>query len=207
MRRIFRPLILVAALAASALTTIPAGAAVLGSSPPPTASSLCPDATTAAFGPNVCVFNDSMSQQDIQSDLNAIATQQVPTGSQFDSQRYAVFFEPGTYGSKASPLVFQVGYYTQVAGLGAMPQDTVVNGAIDVFNPLFSASGCNADDNFWRSLSNLTLNVDRPSTPPAYAPAALDQYGAGCATSAEMGAASQAAPLRRVIVNGSGTFH
>jgi hypothetical protein len=206
MRRIFRPLILVAALAASALTAIPAGAAVLGSSPPPTASSLCPDATTAAFGPNVCVFNDSMSQQDIQSDLNAIATQQVPTGSQFDSQRYAVFFEPGTYGSKANPLVFQVGYYTQVAGLGAMPQDTVVNGAIDVFNTLCSASGCNADDNFWRSLSNLTLNVDLPSTPPAYAPAALDQYGAGCANSAEMWAASQAAPLRRVIVNGSVTF-
>ena len=30
-----------------------------------------------------------------------------------------VFFEPGTYGSAADPLVFQVGYYTQVAGLGA----------------------------------------------------------------------------------------
>lgn len=32
-----------------------------------------------------------------------------------------------------------VGYYTQVAGLGAMPQDTVINGAIDVFNNLCTA--------------------------------------------------------------------
>ena len=93
----------------------------------------------AAFGPNVCVFNDTMSQAAIQADLNSIATQQVPVASQFDSQRYAVFFEPGTYGSAANPLVFQVGYYTQVAGLGAMPQDTVVNGAIDVFNNLCTA--------------------------------------------------------------------
>ena len=50
-----------------------------------------------------------------------------------------IFFEPGTYGSAADPLVFQVGYYTQVAGLGAMPQDTVVDGAIDVFNNLCTA--------------------------------------------------------------------
>ena len=81
-------------------------------------SSLCPDATVAAFGPNVCVFNDNMSQAAIQADLDAISTQQVPVDSQFDSQRYAIFFEPGSYGSVASPLVFQVGYYTQVAGLG-----------------------------------------------------------------------------------------
>ena len=101
-------------------------------------TSLCPDANVAAFGPNVCVFNPSMTQAAIQADLNAISTQQVPVASQFDSQRYAVFFEPGTYGSHASPLVFQVGYYTEVAGLGAMPQDTVINGAIEVFNNLCS---------------------------------------------------------------------
>ena len=80
-----------------------------------------------------------MSQAAIQADLDKISAQQVPMGSQFDSDRYAVFFEPGTYGSAADPLVFQVGYYTQVAGLGAMPQDTVINGAIDVFNNLCTA--------------------------------------------------------------------
>jgi hypothetical protein len=116
-----------------------------------------------------------------------------------------VFFEPGTYGSAASPLVFQVGYYTQVAGLGSLPSDTVINGAIDVFNDLCTAGtqNCNADDNFWRSLSNLDLNVDLPATAPAYAPPAIDAFGAGCDNTGEFWAASQAAPMRRVIINGS----
>jgi hypothetical protein len=74
-------------------------------------------AATPAFGPNVVVIDPSMPQATIQSTLDAISTQQVP--NQFGTQRYAVLFEPGTYGSAASPLVFQVGYYTEVAGLGA----------------------------------------------------------------------------------------
>ena len=171
-------------------------------------ASPCPGADAAAFGPHVCVFNDMMSQAAIQADLNAIATEQVPVASQFDSRRYAVFFEPGTYGSAASPLVFQVGYYTQVAGLGLMPEDTVINGAIDVFNNLCTTgtSDCNSDVNFWRSLSNLTLNVDLPSSPPAYAPPVGDAFGPGCANSAEIWSVSQAAPIRRAIINGSVVF-
>jgi len=213
MRLIARPsLIFAGALVVGVLAAVPASAAVTGqasssaaASPAASATSLCPDAETTTFGPNVCVFNDTMSQSAIQADLNAIATQQVPVASQFDSDRYSVFFEPGTYGSAASPLVFQVGYYTQVAGLGAQPSDTVVNGAIDVFNNLCTAGtqNCNADDNFWRSLSNLDLNVDLPATTPAYAPPAVDAFGAGCDNSAEFWAASQAAPIRRVIINGS----
>ena len=171
-------------------------------------ASICPDANVAAFGPNVCVFTPAMSQAAIQDDLNAIAAQQVPVASQFSSQRYAVLFRPGTYGSSASPLVFQVGYYTEVAGLGSMPQDTVINGAIDVFNNLCTAGtqDCNSDDNFWRSLSNLTLNVDLPSSPPAYAPPIVDPFGTGCTNSAEMWSASQAAPIRRAVINGSVVF-
>jgi hypothetical protein len=194
----------VSATAASA-DSPSAGAALAGAT---AASSLCPGANVPSLGPYVCVFNDSMSQSAIQGDLNAIATQQVPVASQFSSQRYAIFFEPGTYGSAASPLVFQVGYYTEVAGLGYMPQDTVVNGAIDVFNDLCTAgtTNCNSDVNFWRSLSNLTLNVDLPSSPPAYAPPALDASGTGCANSAEMWSVSQAAPIRRAIINGSVVF-
>ena len=202
-----------AALAAAALVAGAALAAVPASAATTTrtaavSSAVCPGAATATFGPDVCVFNDTMSQADIQADLNNIATQQVPVASQFDSQRYAVFFSPGTYGSAADPLVFQVGYYTEVAGLGATPQDTVIDGAIDVFNNLCTAgtSDCNSDDNFWRSLSNLDLNVDLPSSPPAYAPAVLDPSGAGCANSAEIWSASQAAPIRRALVNGNIVF-
>ena len=212
MRLMARPLILAAALVAGVLAAVPASAAIVGSSPTPAAasapslaSSLCPDADSATFGPNVCVFTPSMTQAAVQADLDAIATQQVPVASQFDSNRYSVLFEPGTYGSAATPLVFQVGYYTQVAGLGALPSDTVINGAIDVFNDLCTAGtqDCNADDNFWRSLSNVDLNVDLPATAPAYAPPAIDAFGAGCDNTGEFWAASQAAPIRRAIINGS----
>ena len=196
-------LITTAALATAGLT---AAATVASAVPAAMAgTSLCPDANVAAFGPDVCVFTPAMSQAAVQADLDAVATQQVPVGSQFSSNRYALFFEPGTYGSATTPLVFQVGYYTQVAGLGSLPSDTVIDGAIDVFNNLCTAgtSDCNADDNFWRSMSNLTLNVDLPSSPPDYAPPALDPFGAGCANTAEFWAASQAAPIRRAIINGS----
>jgi hypothetical protein len=201
-RRRWRRILAAAALVAGVgFAAVPAHAAAA-------ASSICPDANVAAFGPNVCVFTDTMSQAAIQKDLDSIATQQVPVASQFNSQRYAVLFRPGTYGSAGNPLVFQVGYYTQVAGLGAMPQDTVINGAIDVFNNLCTAGtqDCNSDDNFWRSLSNVTLNVDLPSSPPAYAPPIVDPFGTGCTNSAEMWSASQAAPIRRAIINGSVVF-
>ncbi len=202
-RRRWRPV-----LAAAALIAGTGLAAAAPSQAAAAATSICPDANVAAFGPNVCVFTPAMSQAAIQNDLNAIAAQQVPVASQFSSQRYAVLFRPGSYGSSGSPLVFQVGYYTQVAGLGSMPQDTVINGAIDVFNNLCTAGtqDCNSDDNFWRSLSNLTLNVDLPASPPAYSPPVQDPFGTGCTNSAEMWSASQAAPIRRAIVNGSVVF-
>src|SRR6185437_11247259 len=204
--------LIAAALVVGALAAVPASAATAASSAPAVvaapAASPCPDAVTSTFGPNVCVFTPAMSQSAVQADLNAIATAQVPVASQFNSNRYSVFFAPGTYGSAASPLVFQVGYYTQVAGLGKLPSDTVVNGAIDVFNNLCTAGtqDCNADDNFWRSLSNLDLNVDLPATTPAYAPPAVDAFGAGCDNTGEFWAASQAAPIRRTIINGSVLF-
>ncbi|MCU1491187.1 MAG: coagulation factor 5/8 type domain protein [Acidimicrobiaceae bacterium] len=153
-----------------------------------------------SFGPNVVVFTPQMPQATIQAELDAISTQQVP--NQFGPQRYAIFFEPGTYGSVAHPLVFQVGFYTEVAGLGAMPQDTVINGAVDVFNQC-SGGSCSGLDNFWRSMSNLTVNVHMPSTPPAYAPYSGDPYTPYCDNTGEMWAVSQAAPIRRTIINGS----
>jgi hypothetical protein len=202
--------VLAAVLAASALAAVSGlqGAAKADPSPTPPAASLCPDAATVTFGPNVCVFTPAMAQAQVQADLDAISTQQVPAGAQFNGNRYTVYFEPGTYGSAASPLVFQVGYYTQVAGLGRSPGDTVINGAADVFNNLCTpgTNDCNADVNFWRSLSNLTLNVTLPSSPPDYAPPVVDPFTKFCTNTAEMWAASQAAPIRRVIINGSVVF-
>ena len=78
----------------------------------------------------------------IQSVINGIATQQIPLTAQFNNDGYALLFEPGTYGSASDPLVFQVGYYTEVAGLGAVPQNTTIYGQIDVFpNALDSEPG------------------------------------------------------------------
>ncbi len=154
------------------------------------------------FGANVIVLTPSMSQADIQSTLDRISTQQVPTSSQFGTQRYSIFFAPGTYGSASDPLVFQLGYYTQVAGLGAQPGDVTINGAVDVFNQC-DGGPCEGTNNFWRSLSNLTLNVHLPSTPPNYAPTPGDGGGPGCENSNDLFAVSQATPVRRVIVNGS----
>jgi hypothetical protein len=159
------------------------GAAALA---PQTSAQTAPD-----FGPNVIVFNPGMPTSQIQATVNAIANQQV--SNQFGTQRYALLFEPGTYGTAEAPLDFQVGYYTEVAGLGASPADVVVNGHIDVYNQCFpvppgAPSNCTALDNFWRSLSNLTLNV---------------QGLTGCRSSAAFWAVSQADPMRRVSISGA----
>ncbi len=157
----------------------------------PAAGAVAPSTTGGAFGPNVYVFTPSMPQATIQSTLDSIASQQV--SNQFGAQRYAIFFEPGTYGSTADPLTFQVGYYTTVAGLGFNPSGVVINGSIDVYNQCFAATppattpNCIALDNFWRSLSNLTINV---------------AGGTGCQAATDFWAVSQAAPLRRVHING-----
>jgi hypothetical protein len=188
----------IAALACLALWAVPAGASAAIHRGHTTAHNL--GSGNPNLGSNVIIFNPSMSQASIQSQLDAISEQQVP--NQFGPQRYSILFEPGTYGTSSDPLNFQVGFYTQVAGLGAEPSDVVINGTADVFNQC-SGGSCEGTDNFWRSLSNLTINVTTPSTPPAYAPDSGDPYGPGCENSAEIWAVSQAAPMRSVIINGN----
>ncbi|HEY5662104.1 MAG TPA: hypothetical protein VIR59_15075, partial [Gaiellaceae bacterium] len=168
------PLRLVLA-AAVAVFTVGIGAAA--AAPPPIGP---PD-----LGPNVVIFDPSMPTADIQARLDQIAAQQVD--NEFGTQRYAVLFEPGTYGTTASPLTFQVGYYTEVAGLGASPGDVTINGHVDVYNRCLAPDNCIALVNFWRSLSNLTINVTGMS---------------GCRASADFWAVSQAAPMRRVNIAG-----
>jgi hypothetical protein len=97
------------------------------------------------FGANVYIFTPSTPQSAIQAMVDAVASTQV--SNQFGAQRYAFLFEPGTYGSSANPLIFQVGYYTTVAGLGLSPSDVTINGAINVSNQCVSGS-CTALENF-----------------------------------------------------------
>jgi hypothetical protein len=160
------------------LGALAASAATVAAAPPPISSA--PD-----FGPNVIIFDPSMSQNEIQATVDAIATEQVD--NEFGAQRYALLFKPGVYGSAATPLVFQVGYYTEVAGLGAAPTDVVINGHVDVYNRCLAPDNCIALLNFWRSLSNLTINVMGSS---------------GCRSSGNFWAVSQGSPMRRVNITG-----
>jgi hypothetical protein len=153
-----------------------------------TAAAAARPATAPDFGPNVKVFDPSMSTTQIKATVDAIAAQQVP--AQFGTQRYALLFKPGTYGSSTDPLNFQVGYYTEVAGLGGSPTDVTVNGTIDSYNQCNGPNDCTALVNFWRSLSNLTIEV----------------AGKGGCQFGEFWATSQAAPMRRVHVDGLTTF-
>ncbi|MHA3703998.1 adenylyl cyclase [Jatrophihabitans sp. YIM 134969] len=139
------------------------------------------------LGPNVHVIDPSMPQADIQAEVDAVYTAQAT--NQFGERRDAILFLPGTYGSTADPLNFQVGYYTEVAGLGQNPDDVVINGSINVYNQC-GDTGCIALNNFWRSMSNLTINVtDDPNDP----------QHSGC-YSGEFWAVSQASPMRRVNI-------
>jgi hypothetical protein len=168
----------------ASLSAVPSGHAAEA----PTIAPAVPAAGQPDFGPNVYVFDPSMPQDEIQQTVDAVAAQQVP--DQFGTHRYALLFRPGTYGSATDPLNFQVGYYTDVAGLGASPNDVVINGSVYVRNQC-DPGGCFALTNFWRSLSNLTINVTTP--------------GFGC-YNGEFWAVSQAAPMRRVHVNGFTTL-
>ena len=147
--------------------------------------------TGGSLGANVIVISPSESVATIASTLNAIGTQQNP--NQFGTQRYEILFQPGTYGSAADPLDFQIGYYESVEGLGQNPSQVVINGTIDSWNQCTDGvqTECYATDNFWRSVSNLTINV-----------AGLT----GCFAGEEVWAASQASPMRRVEINGNTTL-
>lgn len=149
----------------------------------PGASSATPD-----FGPNVHIFDPSMPTADIQATADAIYAQQVD--DEMGPNRYALLFKPGVYGSAAEPLILKVGYYTEIAGLGALPTDVVINGHVDVYNRCLAPDNCIALNNFWRALSNLTIQVES---------AGLD----GCRASGNFWAASQAAPMRRVNITGA----
>jgi hypothetical protein len=140
------------------------------------------------LGDNVTVFDPSMPGSEIQAILDATHAAQVD--NEMGSERYAFLFEPGTYGTAENPLQIKVGYYTEIAGLGASPSDVVINGKVEVYNRCLAPDNCVALVNFWRSLSNLTIDVNA---------AGQDD----CRASANFWAVSQAASMRRVAIRGS----
>ena len=106
-----------------------------------------PSSGNPDLGPNVVVFDPSMSASTIQSRVNTIFSQQET--NQFGSQRYAVMFKPGTYSANVN-----VGFYTQVLGLGLTPDAVNINGAVHAEADWFQG---NATQNFWRGAENLSV--------------------------------------------------
>jgi hypothetical protein len=131
-----------------------------------------PPVTDPDFGPNVFVFSPEISTDDMQARLRTVFLQQEE--NQFGEERYAVLFRPGTY-----TLDVNVGFFTEIAGLGALPDDVTIRGDVHVEADWFDG---NATHNFWRSVANLAIEPTGGST---------------------RWAVSQAAPFRRLHVRGS----
>ncbi|MFF5076869.1 ricin-type beta-trefoil lectin domain protein [Actinoplanes sp. NPDC000266] len=140
---------------------------------PPT--TVPPNPNNPDLGPNVTIFDPSMSQSTIQNKLNSVFNSQV--SNQFGNARYALLFKPGSYNVDAN-----VGFFTQVAGLGLNPDQVNINGHVHVEADWWPDGSQNATQNFWRSAEGLSV------TPPD----GLDRW-----------AVSQAAPYRRMHVRGN----
>ncbi|CAA9507823.1 MAG: GH55 [uncultured Sphingomonadaceae bacterium] len=123
------------------------------------------------LGPNVVVFDPSMPRAAMQARLDAIFKEQ--ERAHFTDARYAVLFKPGRYAVDCN-----VGFFTQVAGLGAVPGQAVIDGHLHVEADWNKGM---ALVNFWRAVENLEV---RP-------PDGADRW-----------AVSQAAPYRRMRLRG-----
>jgi hypothetical protein len=115
--------------------------------PTPTATATPAGGPTPDFGPNVFIFDPSMSSATIQNRLTTVFNQQ--QSAEFGTNRYALLFKPGSYSVDAN-----VGFYTHVAGLGLLPDNVVINGAVHSSAAWF---GGNATHNFWRAAENLSV--------------------------------------------------
>ena len=100
---------------------------------------------------------------------------------QFSTERYAFLFKPGNYSADVP-----VGYYTSIYGLGESPNDVVFNGDKGVYAEEgdYQYEG-GALCTFWRSAENFRTTSSHDW-----------QVGKGM-----IWAVSQAAPLRRVVVD------
>ena len=125
------------------------------------------------FGPNVLLFDPAMPKEVVQATLSGVFEKQ--ERNQFGPERYAYLFKPGHY-----DLDVNVGFYTQVLGLGRSPGDVAITGA--VHSEANWLGHGNATCNFWRACENLAVTPTGP-TPLHWA-------------------VSQGTSLRRTLING-----
>ena len=101
------------------------------------------------FGENVFVFSPDDAIDDVQKKTDEIYKKQ--ESNQFGDERYALLFLPGTYDSS---LTVNVGYYTQVSGLGIMPTETNIRKLWVNADWMYHNATCN----FWRGAENFTID-------------------------------------------------
>ena len=116
------------------------------STPTPTPTGT-PTTGTPDLGPNVLIFDPSMSTTTMQNTLNTVFSQQQT--NQFGTNRYALLFKPGSYN-----LNVNVGFYMQALGLGLLPDAVTINGSVNVDA---SWNKGNATLNFWRGAENMKV--------------------------------------------------
>ncbi|KAI0095634.1 glycoside hydrolase family 55 protein [Daldinia grandis] len=133
-------------------------------------------ANETIFGPNVYVFDPKMPAANIQDKVVAIFKEM--EANEFGTERYALLFKPGVYN-----ILFDIGFYTQVAGLGRNPDDVLIEGGANV--PAYWMPNRNATCNFWRAFENFSINASAATNNTTTI------------------AVSQAAPLRRMHVRSS----
>lgn len=104
-----------------------------------------------SFGDNVWFFAPEDDPEAVQKELDMLWGRQET--NQFGDARYSVYFLPGEYDERVQP---KVGFYTQVAGLGAMPDDVSLYTVGCDARWLGDNNNHNATCNFWRGVENLS---------------------------------------------------
>jgi hypothetical protein len=99
------------------------------------------------FGPNVVIFDTSMSSQVIQKQIDAVYA--IQQHNEFGPQRNALLFLPGSYS-----VDVPVGFYTEVMGLGASPDSTRIAGNMHADA---NHEHNNATTTFWRAAEGLSI--------------------------------------------------
>lgn len=114
------------------------------------------DFHTELFGDNTYIFSPEDEPEKVAGILDQIYEKQ--EANQFGNERYAIYFMPGEYDES---IEANVGFYTQLAGLGELPTDTKLESLQCNARWLSDdPSNHNACCNFWRGVENIELKTN-----------------------------------------------
>ena len=136
----------------------------------------CAQAKLPDFGPNVAVFTPKSDAAEMQKKIDAVYA--VQQHAEFGTERDAFIFLPGEY-----HLDIPIGFYTQIAGVGATPDAVRIAGNVHADASL---PRNNATCTFWRAVEGFSV-VPTGGT--------------------MQWAVSQAAPFRRMHILGNLVLH